>query len=214
MSEITTLAHSNPRPPPGGFFTSAFHCVVTRHDHSAGFFTDTCHTMLNKTDKGRAELQPGQRTLGQRERAVLLVADGRQATATLQALFGGLGDGIVRELLAQGYIVEETPPAPVSQPAPEPAPAKGSVDAFSGPRSLASARMFLFDLSERMFAPRDKALALRFREALREARDVSTMLAVSREMLVAIERMAGAGRADAISERLARLLPESTLEDA
>jgi hypothetical protein len=170
--------------------------------------------MLNKTDKGRAELQPGQRTLGQRERAVLLVADGRKATASLQALFGGLGAGIVRELLAQGYIVEETPSAPAAAPAPEPTPAKGSVDAFSGPRSLASARMFLFDLSERMFAPRDKALALHFRDALREARDAGTMLAVSREMLVAIERMAGAERADAISERLAKLLPESSLQDA
>jgi hypothetical protein len=168
--------------------------------------------MLNKTDKGRAELQPGQRTLGQRERAVLLVADGRKATASLQALFGGLGAGIVRDLLAQGYIVEETPPAPAAPQPPEPAAPKGSVDAFSGPRSLASARMFLFDISERMFAPRDKALALHFREALREARDASAMLAVSREMLVAIERLAGAERADAISERLAKLLPESTLE--
>jgi hypothetical protein len=170
--------------------------------------------MLNKTDKGRAELQPGQRTLGQRERAVLLVADGRKATASLQALFGGLGADIVRDLLAQGYIVDETPPAPPAPPPPEPVVAKGSVDAFSGPRSLASARMFLFDLSERMFAPRDKALALQFRDALREARDAPTMLAVSREMLVAIERMAGADRADAISERLAKLLPESSLQDA
>lgn len=168
--------------------------------------------MLNKTDKGRAELQPGQRTLGQRERAVLLVADGRKATASLQALFGGLGADIVRELLAQGYIVEEAPPTPVAPPTPEPAAAKGSVDAFSGPRSLASARMFLFDIGERMFAPRDKALALHFREALREARDTNTMLTVSRDMLVAIERLAGTERADAISERLAKLLPESALE--
>ena len=168
--------------------------------------------MLNKTDKGRAELQPGQRTLGQRERAVLLVADGRKATASLQALFGGLGAGIVRELLAQGYIVDEAPPAPVTQSPLEPAGTKASVDAFSGPRSLASARMFLFDISERMFAPRHKEMAAQFRDALREARDAAAMLAVSRDMLMAIEGMAGAARADAISERLAKLLPESTLE--
>ncbi len=168
--------------------------------------------MLNKTDKGRAELQPGQRTLGQRERAVLLVADGRKATASLQALFGGLGADIVRELLAQGYIVDETPAAPAPPPAPEPAAAQGSADAFSGPRSLASARMFLFDISERMFAPRHKEMAAQFRDALREARDAPAMLAVSREMLISIEGMAGAARADAISERLAKLLPESTLE--
>lgn len=168
--------------------------------------------MLNKTDKGRAELQPGQRTLGQRERAVLLVADGRKATASLQALFGGLGAGIVRELLAQGYIVDEAPPAPATPSPLEPAGTKASVDAFSGPRSLASARMFLFDISERMFAPRHKEMAAQFRDALREARDAAAMLAVSRDMLMAIEGMAGAARADAISERLAKLLPESTLE--
>ncbi len=170
--------------------------------------------MLNKTDKGRAELQPGQRTLGQRERAVLLVADGRKATASLQALFGGLGADIVRELQADGYIVEEAPPAPVVSSLPVPAAPKGSVDAFSGPRSLASARMFLFDISERMFAPRHKEMAAQFRDALREARDAAAMLAVSREMLISIEGMAGAARADAISERLARLLPESALENA
>ena len=170
--------------------------------------------MLNKTDKGRAELQPGHRTLGQRERAVLLVADGSKATASLQALFGGLGADIVRELLAKGYIVEELPLAPTVNPTPVPAASKSSADAFSGPRSLASARMFLFDISERMFAPRHKEMAAQFRDALREARDATAMLAVSREMLISIEGMAGAARADAISERLAKLLPESTLENA
>ncbi|MFT7402825.1 MAG: hypothetical protein ACI83N_002429, partial [Hydrogenophaga sp.] len=82
-------------------------------------FTRRCN-MLNKTDKGRAELQPGQRTLSQRERAVLLVADGRQTTATLQALFGGLGTSIVRNLLIQGHIAEEAPPATAASPQPEP----------------------------------------------------------------------------------------------
>jgi hypothetical protein len=168
--------------------------------------------MLNKTDKGRAELQPGQRTLGQRERAVLLVADGRKATASLKALFGGLGADIVHKLLEEGYIVEEAPLVAAAPPSPEPAPSRGSSDAFSGPRSLASARMFLFDIGERMFAPRHKEMAAQFRDALREARDAPAMLAVSREMLLAIEGMAGAARADAISERLAKLLPESALE--
>ena len=168
--------------------------------------------MLNKTDKGRAELQPGQRTLGQRDRAVLLVADGRQTTATLQGLFGGLGANIVRNLLASGYIVEQTPPAPVASQPPETAAPWGSVDTFSGPRSLASARMFLFDLNERMFTPCDKDMAQRFHTALREARDASAMLAVSRDILSAVERLAGADRADAISERLGKLLPESITE--
>ena len=164
--------------------------------------------MLNKTDKGRAELQPGQRTLGQRERAVLLVADGRRATASLQALFDGQGKAIVDRLLAQGYLVDEAPPAPV------PPPRKPAADTFSGPPSLASARMFLFDLSERMFAPRDKALAERYRHALREARDAASMLAVGRDIIDEVAQLAGAERAETISGRLTKLLPESvTLGD-
>jgi hypothetical protein len=41
---------------------------------------------------------------------------------------------------------------------------------------------------------------------------LSGMLAVSREMVADVERLAGSERADGISERLARLLPESALE--
>ncbi|MFP8835416.1 hypothetical protein ACLIJR_14225 [Hydrogenophaga sp. XSHU_21] len=170
--------------------------------------------MLIKTDKGRNELQPGQRALGQRERAILLVADGRKPTASLQALFNGDGRAIVEQLLAGGYLVDDAPPqaTPAAPPARQPE-ARGSVDTFSGPRSLASARMFLFDLSERMFAPRDRELAERFRLDLREAREVPAMLAVGRRMLAEIERLAGADRADAISERLAKILPEAALTE-
>ena len=38
--------------------------------------------LLEKTEKARAELRPGVRTLGQRERTVLLLADGTR-TAVL-----------------------------------------------------------------------------------------------------------------------------------
>lgn len=175
--------------------------------------------MLIKTDKGRHELQPGQRTLGQRERAVLLVADGRKSTATLHALFNGEGRALVEALLAKGYLEEERPTAPPGLPNATPsatpsATTTGAADTFSGPRSLASARMFLFDIAERMFAPRDRAMAERLRVALREARDADSMLAVGREMLAEIERSAGPERAEAISERLARVLPEAMVARA
>lgn len=168
--------------------------------------------MLIKTDKGRTELLPGQRTLGQRERAILLVADGRKSTDSLNALFHGEGRAMVEALIAGGYLIEQAPAAPPARPVP--LPPRGSVDTFSGPRSLASARMFLFDLSDRMFAPRDRTLADRFRQSLREARDASSMMAVGQEMLIEIERVAGAERAASISERLAKVLPESTPQEA
>ncbi|MGE0351405.1 hypothetical protein [Hydrogenophaga sp.] len=168
--------------------------------------------MLNKTEKARAELQPGQRQLAQRERALLLMADGRKDDAQLFALFGGQGRELVASLLARGYLVDESPTPPAASPSPARQAPAVSADAFAGPRSMASARMFLFDLSERMFAPRDKLLAQHYRDALREARDLQGMLVVSRAMMADVERLAGSERADGISERLARLLPESALE--
>ena len=99
------------------------------------------------------------------------------------------------------------PPAPVPESA---APAPVAADKFEGKRSLATTRMFLFDLCERMFVRRDPASAARFRDALRDARDREAMLAVSRTMIEEIEKVAGFERADSISERIAMLLPPET----
>lgn len=172
--------------------------------------------MLVKTEKGRSELQPGSRTLGQKERSILLLADGKAARSSLNTLFGGAGEQIVTRLLEQGYLAEGAATDPDrGQQRSEPNPQRsGSADTFSGPRSVASARMFLFDLSDRMFAARDRALADQFRSALREARDVEEMLKVSKTMLAEIERVAGPDRAESISERLAKLLPDVTREEA
>lgn len=176
--------------------------------------------MLIKTDKGRHELSPGQRSLGQRERALLLLADGRQDRSQLAALFGGEGRQIIRALLQQGYLQELGAPAAAAPesasgsatPAAGPGTAHG--EQFAGTRSLATARMFLFDLSERLFAPRDKALAGHYRQALREAREPHAMLEVGRAMIADIEAIAGSERADGISERLAKLLPTELLAPA
>jgi hypothetical protein len=177
--------------------------------------------MLNKTDKGRRELTPGQRSLGQRERAILLMADGRQPVSALAKLFDGEGERLIHALLTSGHLFH--PDAAKSRkkaggidpvrhgPSGAAAP-KMHGEQFVGARSLASARMFLFDLSERLFAPRNRALAEHFREALRQARDGATMMRVGRDMIAQVEKMAGSERADGISERLAKLLPETLLE--
>lgn len=166
--------------------------------------------MLVKTEKGRSELQPGSRTLGQKERSILLLADGKAATSLLKTMFGGAGEQIIARLLEQGYLAEVAATnADRDEQQSEPNPQRSSsADTFNGPRSVASARMFLFDLSDRIFAARDRALADQFRNALREARDVEEMLKVSKIMLAEIERVAGPDRAESISERLAKLLPD------
>ena len=96
------------------------------------------------------------------------------------------------------------PPTPVETAPP-------AADTFDGKRSLATTRMFLFDLCERMFVRRDPTLADLFRDALRGARDRDSMLATARAMLDEIEKAAGTERADAIRERIDRLLPASAI---
>ena len=187
---------------------------------------------LHKTDRARAELKPGVRTLGQRERTLLLLADGHKSIQDFKPLFGGDGEQIAMQLLRAGYLVTQAAaervavvlPAATSTsvsaldarsaeqlknfPSPETTQAiKVSADQFEGKRSLATTRMFLFDICERMFARRNPVMANLFREALRNAKDRESMLAVSRDMIDEIEKVAGHERADSISERLAMLLP-------
>ena len=190
---------------------------------------------LHKTDRAKAELKPGTRTLGQRERTLLLLADGSKSVTDFSALFNGDGEQIALQLLRDGFlaahpseqlqaaarlqktaasqplaqlvVVQGTEPdEPLSSVATVPSE-KQTADQFDGKRSLATTRMFLFDICERMFSRRDPEMAELFREALRHAKDREAMLGVSRDMIEEIEAIAGHERADSISERLAMLLP-------
>ncbi|MEO5794946.1 MAG: hypothetical protein ABIP34_07985 [Rhodoferax sp.] len=153
---------------------------------------------LTKTDKARAELQPGQRSLGQRERALLLLVDGHKTVHEVAAYLGHEGEQLVLQLLRDGYLTQ-----------PQAAAVPVAADLFDGKRSMATTRMFLFDICERMFARRAPALAESFREALRNARDRSSMLDVSHTMLAEVESAAGPERAKALRDRIALLLPEA-----
>lgn len=167
---------------------------------------------LIKTDKARQELQPGRRTLGQRERALLLMADGQRSVTDFGQLFGSRDEAgrVAHHLVQQGFLVVpkqqvQMPPEPAeAQP---PAPPAVSADVFDGKRSLATTRMFLFDLCERMFVRRDPALATQFRDTLREARDRESMLSTANAMLAEIEKLAGVERAESIRKRIDMLLP-------
>ncbi len=179
---------------------------------------------FQKTEMGRSEIAPGVRTLGQRERTFLLLADGRKSVAEIGKVVAGDVKALAQKLVSEGYL--EVAPSPSdtmygsksSARTSEKSVSKSTMnlphqppgtaaDQFEGRRSLATTRMFLFDISERMFARQAPELALQFRDGLRNARDRDSMLDVSRQMLAEVERIAGASRADSISERLAMLLP-------
>ncbi|PIF27052.1 hypothetical protein CLU88_1936 [Acidovorax sp. 56] len=175
--------------------------------------------LLLKTDKARQELAPGMRTLSLRERSLLLLAEGKPQ-AELQAMYNGGGAQIVEHLLNQGYLAPMAPTAPAatstspaSAPKATPAAATASqpTDKPTEPsdalRSLAGARMYLFDICERLFARRDPAMAQHFHSALRSARDRDSMLDVGEALLEEVAQLAGTERAQTIRERMAQLLP-------
>jgi hypothetical protein len=202
---------------------------------------------LHKTDKARDELRPGNRSLSQRERSVLLLADGTRSLDDFKTVFHGEGYEHALKLVREGYLerrsrsssseAASTPPfrpsqfnAPVSGfeptlpgvedtpvtvppsefPSPETTQAiQAAADPFVGKRSLATTRMFLFDICERMFARRDPKMCDLFREALRQAKDRESMMGAAHLILHEIEKVAGPERADSISERLAMLLPDN-----
>jgi len=172
-----------------------------------------------KTDKARDELQGGQRTLTQRERALLLMADGRRSLTDFSPLFANRTEAeqAIQALVLKGYLqdaqavaaakVQAAAAPPTPMPAADPIRLATSADGFDGKRSLATTRMFLFDICERMFVRRDPKFALQMRDALREARDRGAMLTIAALMLTEVEKTAGAERAESLRERIDRLLP-------
>lgn len=176
-----------------------------------------------KTDKARDELQGGQRTLSQRERALLLMADGRRSLSDFSPLFTTRDEAeqVLQALVQRGYLQDPHAAAvaaaaaataaqaaqAAANPVPEPIQVSMSADSFDGKRSLATTRMFLFDMCERMFVRRDPKFALQMRDALREARDREAMLTIAALMLSEVEKTAGPERAESLRERIDRLLP-------
>jgi hypothetical protein len=172
--------------------------------------------LLRRTTKGSEELRARTRELGLRERGVLFLVNTPVTAADLVAAMGPQASGLVQALVTSGHlevVAEAAVPAPVAAPAaaapdvPPPAPAIAP-PAPDPRRSLAAARMFLFDVVERMFVRRSPEVAARFRDLLREARDGASMVATAQELLDHVEEAAGPERAATVRDRLAELLPE------
>ncbi|MGJ7555552.1 hypothetical protein ACSFBI_16275 [Variovorax sp. RB3P1] len=172
-----------------------------------------------KTDKARDELQGGQRTLSQRERALLLMADGRRSLTDFSPLFSTRDEAeqALQALVQRGYLQDPQAAAAaraaqaLAVPAADTIQVSTSADSFDGKRSLATTRMFLFDICERMFVRRDPKFALQMRDALREARDREAMMTIAALMLSEIEKAAGPERAESLRERIDRLLPPAEI---
>ncbi|WP_077594453.1 hypothetical protein [Polaromonas sp. A23] len=176
---------------------------------------------LQKSDKAKLELSSRLRVLNLRERSALFLADGRKTRHEMLGLLQDDGS-MVDKLITDGYLIvvagggaastaearESAPPVLTTEPARLVAesPTLGG-DNFEGKRSLATTRMFLFDICERMFVRKMPELAKHFRDQLREARDRESMMAIAADIILNVEEIAGAERADGLSQRIAMLLP-------
>ncbi|WP_395059769.1 hypothetical protein [Polaromonas sp.] len=184
---------------------------------------------LHKSEKAKLELASRARVLNVRERGALFLADGLKTRDEMQGLLQDDGR-ILQKLIADGYLIVlgaegagmtpakdpalapqafyapplPSPSLPVATAIPAPAP---QGDNFEGKRSLATTRMFLFDICERMFVRKMPELARHYRDQLREARDRESMMAIARDIILNVQEVAGAERADGLSERIAMLLP-------
>ena len=181
---------------------------------------------LQRTDKARDELAARERLLSVRERGALFLADGTKTQQEMSILLQDT-TGVLDKLLREGYLVPHDPslrargaagtqaasPAPATAPGDVQAAAadgRGASDSFEGKRSLATTRMFLFDICERMFVRRLPDMAVQYRDQLRGARDRESMLLIADQMLLTVAQIAGQERADGLSERIALLLPLET----
>lgn len=157
--------------------------------------------LLYKTSKAHQELAPGSRSLNLRQRSLLLLAEGTPLSQ-LQQMYHGEGAALVTQLLQAGYLESTQPALAPSTTAPQPAVVL----------TLAGTRMYLFDLVERLFANRQQNTAQHFRRALREARNEHALRCVCDALLHAIAQHAGTGRALQLSQQLAHLVPDWSLE--
>jgi CheY-like chemotaxis protein len=71
---------------------------------------------LHKTDQGRLELAAAARTLSQRERTLVLLADGRKSIADFEHQFGVAAGPYLRDLIARGFLIEKDDQVSPSSP--------------------------------------------------------------------------------------------------
>lgn len=146
-----------------------------------------------------------------------LVTDGYLITAeSLDRKAARTPDFAVPQTASAAGVLAKSRPAPMAfttlyshtdvQPTTAATPTSSS-DNFEGKRSLATTRMFLFDIVERMFVRKMPDRANHYRDQLRGAKDRVSMLAIASDIIINVEELAGPDRADGLSERLAMMLP-------
>jgi len=173
--------------------------------------------IYEKTSKALEVLARRGRELTPRQRALLLLVNGQRSVQELEALMGQPVADQLQLLLRDGYLrpkntaaSRRTPDEPVA--AQPPVRGEAAFDQFTHGRSIAAARMYLFDMTERFFARAEPERAQQLRELFRQARDVAEIVESAWLLLAYVKALAGEERAEGIRKRLSTMLPEGALD--
>jgi hypothetical protein len=173
--------------------------------------------IFEKTPKALEVLAQRGRELTPRQRALLLLVNGQRSLRELEALMGQPVADPLQSLLQGGYLqpanlVAAEPPPDDPVVAEPPVRVATVADRFTHGRSVAAARMYLFDMTERFFARAQPERAQQLRDLFRQARDVAELVESAWLLLAYVKALAGEERAEGIRLRLATMLPEGALD--
>ena len=159
-------------------------------------------SLLIKTELARRALAPGIRTLSPKERMLVLLADGQRSVQDLLDTVAGATAELLNDLVSRGFLSSAASSMSAGG-SPAPAAAAPRSDAAPGQtRSAAAAKLYLLDVSERVFARADPPQWERLRDMLREVRDEAGLRPAIEQVAQAIGRVAGEERAAAVRREL------------
>jgi hypothetical protein len=161
--------------------------------------------VLRKTALGRSEQQQRSSALTARQRHVLILCDGRRPLGELCSLMGEEALALAQALMASGH-VEKAAAVAAAVVVPSAVPAAQLVQAVAPPpkRSIALARMYMFDMVERLLGAQSGPA----RTYLRAADHPEALLQALHDCLRLIAEVAGSVQADKVRAQLCTMLPE------
>lgn len=183
--------------------------------------------ILTKTSEGLDELERRSRGVHARARRILILCNGERSLGEIVSLFGPSASALALELIEQGLLVAPVLSArhsPVvssvdrrergenrTNPSGETGSNSGGREVTSSRsrrRSVALARMYMFDMVHRLLGDKEEPA----RAYLREARSPQALVEAFHECLLLIREISGDDMASKVASQLLEMVPEEMIE--
>jgi hypothetical protein len=183
--------------------------------------------ILTKTSEGLDELERRSRGVHARARRILILCNGERSLGEIVSLFGPSASALALELIEQGLLAAPVLSArhsPVvssverrergenrTNPSGETGSNGGGREVTSSRsrrRSIALARMYMFDMVHRLLGDKEEPA----RAYLREARSPQALAEAFHECLLLIREISGDDMASKVASQLLEMVPEEMIE--